>query len=118
MSEPTPLGLQTIAIHAGEQPDPTTGASAPNLVMSTTFVAGCLAGLSAGPGAPQPADLRSVHRRDRWGLGRYPRVPRGHWNFEKADPAWRSLPYVAGGHFYAIGGPLDVIGAEDPDQED
>ncbi len=32
------LGLQTLAIHAGEKPDPTTGASAPNLVMSTTFV--------------------------------------------------------------------------------
>jgi len=31
-------GLQTQAIHAGENPDPTTGASAPNLVMSSTFV--------------------------------------------------------------------------------
>lgn len=31
-------GLQTLAIHAGEGPDPSTGASAPNLVMSTTFV--------------------------------------------------------------------------------
>lgn len=31
-------GLQTLAIHAGEAPDPKTGASAPNLVMSTTFV--------------------------------------------------------------------------------
>jgi len=31
-------GLQTLAIHAGEQPDPLTGASSPNLVMSTTFV--------------------------------------------------------------------------------
>ena len=31
-------GLQTLAIHAGEGPDPRTGASAPNLVMSTTFV--------------------------------------------------------------------------------
>ena len=30
-------GLQTLAIHAGERPDPETGASAPNLVMSTTF---------------------------------------------------------------------------------
>ncbi len=32
-------GVRTKAIHAGEQPDPTTGASAPNLVMSTTFLA-------------------------------------------------------------------------------
>ncbi|MDR2419095.1 MAG: PLP-dependent aspartate aminotransferase family protein [Treponema sp.] len=34
----TGLGDQTLAIHAGEFPDPVTGASAPNLVMSTTFV--------------------------------------------------------------------------------
>jgi methionine-gamma-lyase len=32
-------GNQTKAVHAGEFPDPATGASAPNLVMSTTFVA-------------------------------------------------------------------------------
>ncbi|RJX35909.1 MAG: PLP-dependent transferase [Desulfarculus sp.] len=32
-------GLRTRAVHAGEEPDPCTGASAPNLVMSTTFVA-------------------------------------------------------------------------------
>jgi cystathionine beta-lyase/cystathionine gamma-synthase len=31
-------GIQTQAIHAGETPDPVTGASAPNLVMSSTFV--------------------------------------------------------------------------------
>ncbi|MOA60926.1 hypothetical protein D3C78_1859400 [compost metagenome] len=27
----------------------------------------------------------------------------GHWAYESADPQWRSLHYVAGGHFYAIG---------------
>ena len=32
------LGEQTKAIHAGEFPNPTTGASAPDIVMSTTFV--------------------------------------------------------------------------------
>jgi methionine-gamma-lyase len=32
-------GEQTKAVHAGEYPDPVTKASAPNLVMSTTFVA-------------------------------------------------------------------------------
>jgi methionine-gamma-lyase len=32
------LGEQTKAIHAGESPDPVTGASSPNMVMSTTFV--------------------------------------------------------------------------------
>jgi methionine-gamma-lyase len=31
-------GEQTTAIHAGESPDPATKASAPNIVMSTTFV--------------------------------------------------------------------------------
>jgi methionine-gamma-lyase len=31
-------GVQTRAIHAGETPDPTTGASAPNIAMSTTYV--------------------------------------------------------------------------------
>jgi methionine-gamma-lyase len=30
------LGSQPPAIHAGEAPDPVTGASAPNIVMSTT----------------------------------------------------------------------------------
>ncbi len=37
-SEQRKRGIQTQAIHAGERPDPTTGASAPNLVMSSTFV--------------------------------------------------------------------------------
>lgn len=32
----------------------------------------------------------------------------GHWKFENADPAMRSLHYIAGGHFYAIGEALDV----------
>ncbi|MFS2005584.1 flavin reductase family protein [Duganella sp. CT11-25] len=27
----------------------------------------------------------------------------GHWEFGKADPRWRSLHYIAGGQFYAIG---------------
>ncbi len=38
---------RTAAIHAGESPDPTTGASAPNLVMSSTFVTEEPAGFSA-----------------------------------------------------------------------
>ena len=31
-------GFMTRAVHSGESPDPTTGASAPNIVMSSTFV--------------------------------------------------------------------------------
>ena len=34
---PEDAGLQTLAIHAGEAPDDQTGASSPNIVMSTTF---------------------------------------------------------------------------------
>ena len=40
-------GLSTTAVHAGEGPDPATGASAPNIVMSSTFVADEVAGFSA-----------------------------------------------------------------------
>ena len=40
-------GLSTTAIHAGEGPDPVTGASAPNIVMSSTYVAAEVAGFSA-----------------------------------------------------------------------
>lgn len=32
------MGLKTAAVHAGQAPNPVTGASAPDLVMSTTFV--------------------------------------------------------------------------------
>ena len=31
-------GMQTIAVHGGEAPDPQTGASTPNIVMSSTYV--------------------------------------------------------------------------------
>ncbi|HEJ9094310.1 flavin reductase family protein [Serratia odorifera] len=38
----------------------------------------------------------------------------GHWHFETADPALRSLHYIAGGHYYTIGDALTVAqpGAE------
>jgi len=49
-------GIRTRAIHAGEGPDPITGASAPNLVMSTTFVlseaGGSFSALSLSEDAP------------------------------------------------------------------
>lgn len=32
-------GIRTLAVHAGEEPDAATGTSAPNIVMSTTFIA-------------------------------------------------------------------------------
>lgn len=40
-------GVSTTAIHAGEGPDPTTGASAPPLHMSSTYVTEEIAGFSA-----------------------------------------------------------------------
>ncbi|KAA6336720.1 L-methionine gamma-lyase [termite gut metagenome] len=40
------LGEQTKAVHAGENPDPITKASAPNIVMSTTFVTAADTGFS------------------------------------------------------------------------
>ncbi|MYN37884.1 flavin reductase [Duganella sp. FT109W] len=38
----------------------------------------------------------------------------GHWAFENADPQWRSLHYIAGGNFYAIGEAVvaDATGAK------
>ncbi|MDD1694450.1 MAG: PLP-dependent aspartate aminotransferase family protein [Methanoregula sp.] len=42
-----PRGIRTDAIHAGESPDPVTGASAPSIVMSTTFIADAGASFSA-----------------------------------------------------------------------
>jgi methionine-gamma-lyase len=33
------LGIKTLAVHAGEQPDPVTRAASPNLVMSSTYIA-------------------------------------------------------------------------------
>jgi len=41
------VGPQTLAIHAGERPDPATGASSPNIVMSSTFVTDKPEGFSA-----------------------------------------------------------------------
>lgn len=32
----------------------------------------------------------------------------GHWDFERAGADWRSVHYIAGGHFYAIGESLSV----------
>ena len=32
----------------------------------------------------------------------------GRWLFEKADKSMSTLHYVAGGHFYTMGEPIDV----------
>jgi len=74
------------------------------------LVAGCSAWLSC-------RILPDAHTRDRYDLfaaevtGAWAddRVFRdGHWQFETADAGWRSLHYIAGGHFYATGAAVDV----------
>lgn len=45
--DPKTAGPRTLAIHAGETPDPATGASSPNIVMSSTFVTEKPEGFSA-----------------------------------------------------------------------
>ena len=54
--------LETIAIHGGESPDGQTGASAPNLVMSSTFVVKEDSGFSA-----HDLDQDSPYLYSRWG---------------------------------------------------
>ena len=53
---PAGAGMRTRAVHGGESPDPVTGASAPNIVMSTTFTCeeagGSFSALELGADAP------------------------------------------------------------------
>lgn len=74
------------------------------------FVAGCSAWLACKlipePHNQQAYDLFIGEVVAAWADARVFRD--GHWHFEQADPSLRSLHYVAGGHFYAIGEPLTV----------
>ena len=74
------------------------------------FVAGCSAWLACKlvpePHNQQTYDLFIGEVVGAWSDTRA--FKDGHWQFEHADPAWRSLHHVAGGHFYAIGAALDV----------
>lgn len=69
------------------------------------FVAGCSAWLAckliAEPHNQNTYDLFIGEVVGAWADDRVFRD--GRWHFEDADPAWRSLHHVAGGHFYAIG---------------
>ncbi len=56
-----PRGPRTTAIHGGEIPDPVTGASAPNIVMSSTYVCEEAAGFSA-----HDLDAQSPYLYSRW----------------------------------------------------
>jgi flavin reductase (DIM6/NTAB) family NADH-FMN oxidoreductase RutF len=69
------------------------------------FVAGCSAWLACRvipePHNQQAYDLFIGEVVGAWADTRV--FANGHWNFAHAAPAWRSLHYVAGGQFYAIG---------------
>ncbi|TKC87848.1 flavin reductase family protein [Trinickia terrae] len=75
------------------------------------FVAGCSAWLACKlipePHNQQAYDLFIGEVVGAWSDTRV--FKDGHWRYESADPAWRSLHYVAGGHFYAIGDPLSAV---------
>lgn len=69
------------------------------------FVAGCSAWLACRL-VPEPHNQRAYDLfigevTAAWADDRVFRD--GHWHFEDADPAWRSIHHIAGGHFYAIG---------------
>lgn len=74
------------------------------------FVAGCSAWLAckriAEPHNEQAYDLFIGEVTGAWADSRV--FSDGRWHFENADAALRSLHYVAGGHFYAIGEALKV----------
>lgn len=69
------------------------------------FVAGCSAWLACKlipePHNQQAYDLFIGEVVGAWADTRV--FAHGHWHFETAGPEWRSLHYVAGGQFYAIG---------------
>ena len=75
------------------------------------FVAGCSAWLACRlieePHNQSAYDLFIGEITGAWADTRV--FERGHWKFEAADPALRSLHYVAGGHFYAIGDALEAV---------
>lgn len=78
--------------------------------LNVPFVTGCAAWLYckvvAEPHVQTTYDLFIGEVTGAWADDRVFRD--GHWHYENADPEWRSLHYIAGGHFYAIGDPVRV----------
>lgn len=74
------------------------------------FVAGCAAWLACKvvvePHVQSAYDLFIGEVVGAWADDRV--FQNGHWNYESAGPEWRSLHYIAGGHFYALGDPVRV----------
>lgn len=78
--------------------------------VGTPLVAGCAAWLHCKvivePHVQSEYDLFIGEVKGAWADDRVFRD--GHWHYEEAGPEWRSLHYIAGGHFYAIGDPIRV----------
>lgn len=74
------------------------------------FVSGCAAWMAcrviAEPHNQQSYDLFIAQIIGAWADSRVFRE--GHWEFSGADPALRTLHYIAGGQFYAIGQEINV----------
>ncbi len=74
------------------------------------FVAGCSAWLACKvipePHNQEAYDLFIGEVVGAWADSRV--FKDGHWQFESTDPTLRSLHYIAGGRFYAIGDALDA----------
>ena len=81
-------GVQTRAVHAGEEPDGLTGASAPNIVMSTTFAVDEPQGFSAAD-----RDPNSPYVYSRWGN---PSVRQLETKLASLEEAERCLCFASG----------------------
>ncbi|KQN52227.1 flavin reductase family protein [Rouxiella silvae] len=107
------LELGTVTMH--QQPDKLANAAVELFDIedfNLPFVAGCSAWLACKlipePHNQQTYDLFIAEIVGAWADARV--FKDGHWQFEQADPSLRSLHYVAGGHFYAIGEEI-IVGA-------
>ncbi|MGY4535232.1 flavin reductase (DIM6/NTAB) family NADH-FMN oxidoreductase RutF [Pseudomonas sp. TE3786] len=103
------VGTRSLA----EQPDKLAQAGVELLEFAgydLPFVAGCSAWLACRlipePHNQQTYDLFIAEVVGAWADTRA--FADGHWQFENAEPSWRSLHYVAGGQFYLTGDALTV----------
>lgn len=103
------VGTRSLASEAGKLAD--SGVQLFGMAgFDLPFVEGCAAWLACRlipePHNQQAYDLFIAEIVGAWSDTRVFRD--GHWHFEDADPALRSLHHVAGGHFYAIGEALEA----------
>lgn len=115
--------VQRIGTHSGRNDDKTAWPELQFIEESqaqSPLVAGCIAWLDCVR-LPEPPiedryDLFLGQITAAWADARVFRE--GHWHFEDAPDALRSLHHVAGGHYYTIGAPLaaqSLPGAIEPD---